>query len=118
MADIELVETSLRDGNQSLWAALGLDTARTLTIAPVMDAVGFKAIDFTTSTHMGVAVRYKREIPWSASGSWPRQRRHAAAVHGHRIPLHRVGDASLEFMALAYRTARAHGIRRFCLADR
>ena len=29
-----------------------------------MDAVGYKAIDFTTSTHMGVAVRYKREDPW------------------------------------------------------
>ncbi len=28
MADIELVETSLRDGNQCLWAALGVDTAQ------------------------------------------------------------------------------------------
>ena len=64
MADIQLVETSLRDGNQCLWAALGIDTARTLSIAPVMDRVGFRAIDFTTSTHMGVAVRYKKEDPW------------------------------------------------------
>ena len=64
MADIQLVETSLRDGNQSLWGATGIDTAMTLTIAPVMDRVGFKAIDFTTSTHMGVAVRFKREDPW------------------------------------------------------
>ena len=44
----------------------GVDTARTLTIAPVMDRVGFKAIDFTTSTHMGVAVRYKQEDPVGA----------------------------------------------------
>ena len=29
-----------------------------------MDRVGFKAIDFTTSTHMGVAMRYKKEDPW------------------------------------------------------
>ena len=64
MAEIALVDTSLRDGNQSTWAAVGIDTAKTLTIAPVMDRVGFKAIDFTTSTHMGVAVRYKREDPW------------------------------------------------------
>ena len=64
MADVRLVETSLRDGNQCLWAALGIDTARTLAIAPVMDRVGFAAIDFTTSTHMGVAVRYKKEDPW------------------------------------------------------
>ena len=64
MADIRMVETSLRDGNQSLWAALGVDTARTLSIAPVMDEVGYRAIDFTTSTHMGVAVRYKQQDPW------------------------------------------------------
>ena len=64
MANVQIVETSLRDGNQSLWAALGIDTAKTLTIAPVMERVGFKAIDFTTSTHMGVAVRYKKEDPW------------------------------------------------------
>ena len=53
MAEVQLVETSLRDGNQCLWAALGIDTARTLAIAEVMDRVGFRAIDFTTSTHMG-----------------------------------------------------------------
>src|ERR1700746_1145037 len=64
MANIQVGETSLRDGNQSLWAALGVDTAKTLTIAPVMDRVGFRAVDFTTSTHMGVAVRYKKEDPW------------------------------------------------------
>ena len=57
MASIGMVETSLRDGNQSLWGATGIDTATTLAIAPVMDRVGFEAIDFTTSTHMGVAVR-------------------------------------------------------------
>ena len=28
MADIQLVETSLRDGNQCLWAALGIDTQK------------------------------------------------------------------------------------------
>ena len=64
MANVRLVETSLRDGNQCLWGALGVDTARTLTIAPMMERCGFKAIDFTTSTHMGVAVRYKQEDPW------------------------------------------------------
>ena len=64
MATVRIVETSLRDGNQCLWGALGVDTARTLTVAPAMERAGYKAIDFTTSTHMGVAVRYKREDPW------------------------------------------------------
>src|SRR5256885_8974366 len=84
MAEVQLVETSLRDGNQSLWAALGVDTARTLTIAPVMDRVGFKAIDFTTSTHMGVAVRYKREDPWERirlmAAATPRSEEHTSEL--------------------------------------
>src|ERR1700751_6004162 len=64
VAEIALVDTSLRDGNQSTWAAVGIDTARTLPIARVMDRVGFKGIDFHTPPHMAVAVRYKREDPW------------------------------------------------------
>jgi oxaloacetate decarboxylase alpha subunit len=118
MADIQLVETSLRDGNQCLWAALGVDTARTLTIAPVMDRVGFKAIDFTTSTHMGVAVRYKQEDPWE------RIRLMAAATPNTPLQFMSTGfrfisweTASPEFMALAFRVLARNGIRRFCLAD-
>jgi oxaloacetate decarboxylase alpha subunit len=118
MADIELVETSLRDGNQCIWAALGIDTAKTLTIAPVMDRVGFKAIDFTTSTHMGVAVRYQREDPWE------RIRLMAAATPNTPLQFMSTGfrfiaweTASPEFMALAFRVLARNGIRRFCLAD-
>lgn len=61
MASIELIDTTVRDGNQSLWGATGLKTAMMLQIAPVMDRVGFSTIDFTTSTHMAVAVRYQRK---------------------------------------------------------
>src|SRR5262245_41056700 len=118
MADIQIVETSLRDGNQCLWAALGIDTAKCLTIAPVMDRVGFKAIDFTTSTHMGVAVRYKQEDPWE------RIRLMAAATPNTPLQFMSTGfrfisweTASPEFMALAFRVLARNGIRRFCLAD-
>ena len=118
MADIQLVETSLRDGNQCLWAALGIDTARTLTIAPLMDQVGFKAIDFTTSTHMGVAVRFKKEDPWE------RIRLTAAAVPNTPLQFMSTGfrfisweTAPPEFMALAFSALARNGIRRFCLAD-
>jgi len=118
VADIQIVETSLRDGNQSLWAALGIDTAKTLTIAPVMDRVGFKAIDFTTSTHMGVAVRYKREDPWE------RIRLMAKATPNTPLQFLSTGfrfisweTASPEFMKLAFATLVKNGMRRFALAD-
>jgi oxaloacetate decarboxylase (Na+ extruding) subunit alpha len=118
MATLRLVETSLRDGDQSLWAALGVDTARTLAIAPVLDRAGYKAIDFTTSTHMGVAVRYKQEDPWE------RIRLTAAAMPNTPLQFLSTGfrfisweTASPEFMALAYKTLVKNGMRRFALAD-
>lgn len=118
MANIQLVETSLRDGNQCLWGALGVDTARTLSIAPAMERAGYKAIDFTTSTHMGVAVRYKQEDPW--------ERIRAMADICRTTPLQFLSTgfrfiawetASPEFMQLAFRTLANNGIRRFALAD-
>lgn len=118
MASVQLVETSLRDGNQCLWSALGVDTAKSLTIAPVMDRVGFKAIDFTTSTHMGVAVRYKKEDPWE------RIRLMAKATPNTPLQFLSTGfrfisweTASPEFMELAFRTLIKNGMRRFALAD-
>src|ERR1700753_2596794 len=64
MAKIDLVDVSIRDGNQSLWGATGLNTAQILQIAPVLDRVGFHALDFTSSTHMGISVRTHKENPW------------------------------------------------------
>src|SRR5215469_15065593 len=118
MAKIQLVETSLRDGNQSLWSALGMDTAKTLSAAPLLEQAGFKAIDFTTSTHMGVAVRYKLEDPWE------RIRLMAKAMPKTPLQFLSTGfrfisweTATPEFMALAFRTLARNGIRRFALAD-
>jgi len=118
VAKVQIVETSLRDGNQCLWSALGIDTAKTLTIAPVMDRVGFKAIDFTTSTHMGVAVRYKQEDPWE------RIRLMAKATPNTPLQFLSTGfrfiswqTASPEFMGLAFKTLIKNGLRRFALAD-
>jgi len=64
VADLQLVDVSLRDGNQSLWGATGLRTAHIAQIAPVMNRVGFRALDFSSSTAMGVSVRTHRENPW------------------------------------------------------
>ena len=49
MAEIQLVEASLRDGNQMpVGRAPASTPRRSLQIAPVMDRVGFRALDFTT----------------------------------------------------------------------
>jgi oxaloacetate decarboxylase (Na+ extruding) subunit alpha len=118
MADVQLIDVSLRDGNQSLWSATGLATAHILQIAPIMDRVGFRALDFTSSTHMGVAVRTHREDPWERI-----RLTHAAAPH---TPLQFIGSGLRfiswepvhpDLMQLAYQRLVAAGLSRFVVLD-
>ncbi|MDH4110196.1 MAG: biotin carboxyl carrier protein [Gammaproteobacteria bacterium] len=118
MADIKLVDVSIRDGNQSLWGATGLNTAQMLAIAPVMNRVGFRAIDFNSSTHMGIAVRSFREDPWLLI-----RLMHEACPD---VPLQFIGTgfrfiswetAGPDFMRLVYRRLMANGIGRFIVLD-
>src|ERR1700750_3524128 len=64
MAEIQLGDVSLRGGNPNLTRATGLRTGHILQIAPVLNRVGFRVLDFMSSTAMGVAVRTHREDPW------------------------------------------------------
>ncbi len=118
MAELQLVDVSLRDGNQSLWSATGLSTAHIVQVAPVMDRVGFRALDFTSSTHMGVAVRTHREDPWERI-----RLTHEAAPH---TPLQFIGSGLRfiswepvhpELMQLVYDRLVVAGMSRFVVLD-
>jgi oxaloacetate decarboxylase (Na+ extruding) subunit alpha len=118
MTEIQLVDVSLRDGNQSLWGATGLTTAHILQIAPVLDRIGFRALDYTSSTHMGVAGRTHREDPWERI-----RLTHAAMPH---TPLQFIGSG-LRFISwepvhpdlirLAYQRLVIAGMERFVVLD-
>lgn len=112
------MDTTVRDGNQSLWSATGLTTSDLLGIAPTMDRVGFHAVDFTSSTHMAVAVRFHREDPWE------RIRLVSAAMPGTRLSFITPGVRFItwtpvdeEVIELAFRCLARNGIRRFQIAD-
>jgi len=60
---IGLIDTTLRDGQQSLWATR-MTTAMILPILPVMDEVGFQSIEHFSTVHFDVCVRYLKENPW------------------------------------------------------
>jgi oxaloacetate decarboxylase (Na+ extruding) subunit alpha len=118
MSTIKLIDTTLRDGNQSLWGATGLTTGMMLQIAPVMNRAGFDAIDFTTSTHMAVAVRFQKENPWE------RIRLMAAAMPKAPLSFLTTGMrfiswevANPDLMALAFGLLVKAGIRRFAIMD-
>src|SRR3990172_5025541 len=63
MSEIHFVDTTLRDGQQSLWA-LGMKTGAMLAIAEQMDQAGFESIEFFVSIMIKKYVREHKENPW------------------------------------------------------
>jgi oxaloacetate decarboxylase (Na+ extruding) subunit alpha len=115
---IDFVDTSTRDGNQSLWGATGLTTPDVLAIAPVMDRVGYHALDFTSSTHMAVSVRFHREDPWE------RLRLVSAAMPNTPLNFITTGMRFISWVPcdqdvteLSFRLVVRNGLRRFQIAD-
>ena len=118
MTPVGIVDTTTRDGNQSLWSATGLTTPDVVTIAPTMDRVGFHAADFTSSTHMAVSVRFHREDPFE------RLRLASRAMPGTPLGIITTGmrfiswaPAEEEVIALAFRLVARNGVRRMQIAD-
>jgi len=115
---VEIVDTTTRDGNQSLWSATGLTARETLAIAPTLERVGFHALDFTSSTHMAVSVRFHREDPWEVI------RLMRAATPGTLLSFITTGMRFIawqpcdeDVMRLAFRCVVRNGIRRFQFAE-
>ena len=63
MNEIGFVDTTLRDGQQSLWAER-MTTGMMLSVAEQMDNAGFEAIELISSSHFKKCVRELREDPW------------------------------------------------------
>jgi oxaloacetate decarboxylase (Na+ extruding) subunit alpha len=63
MDEIRFVDTTIRDGHQSLWAER-MSTGMMLPIAKNLDAAGFLAIELLSGSHIKKAVRELREDPW------------------------------------------------------
>ncbi len=63
MADIRFIDTTIRDGHQSLWAG----NMRIGMLEPILgrlDAAGFDAIELMAAAHIKKSVRDLREDPW------------------------------------------------------
>ncbi len=63
MREISFIDTTLRDGQQSLWA-LGMRTADMLGAAERMDSIGFESMEFFVSIMIKKYVREHKENPW------------------------------------------------------
>src|SRR3972149_8920785 len=63
MSEIHFVDTTVRDGPQSLWA-LGMRTGMMRSIADHMDQGGFESMEFFVTTMFKKFVREHKEDPW------------------------------------------------------
>lgn len=63
MNEVRFVDTTLRDGQQSLWA-LSMKTGMMLPVAEQMDRAGFDAIELMASSHFKKCVRELKDDPW------------------------------------------------------
>jgi oxaloacetate decarboxylase alpha subunit len=115
---VEIVDTTTRDGNQSLWSATGLTTPDVLEIAPTMDRVGFRALDFTSSTHMAVSVRFHHEDPWErirqVSEAMPETPLNFITTGMRFISWVPAGE---DVISLVFGCVARNGIRRFQIAE-
>jgi oxaloacetate decarboxylase alpha subunit len=115
---VRLIDTTVRDGNQSLWGATGLTTPMILAIAPAMESAGFAAIDLTSSTHMAVSVRYHHEDPFDRI----RLMRLACPTTPLTFLTSGMRFVSWEqspeaIMRLAFQLVLRHGVRRVMVAE-
>jgi pyruvate/oxaloacetate carboxyltransferase len=63
MSEIRFIDTTVRDGNQSLWA-LNMKIGAMLPIAEQMDQAGFESMEFFLSVMFKKYVREHKENPW------------------------------------------------------
>lgn len=61
--EIKIIDTTLRDAHQSLWATR-MRTDHIVSMANDFDKVGFDQVDLMAPIQFDVAVRYLKEDPW------------------------------------------------------
>ncbi len=117
MTHVDLLDETLRDGQQSLWG-MRMQAGMALPVADVLDRTGFRVIDAAASSFMEVLVKYCREDPWAGLDLL------RGAIH--RTPMRggMRGNAAVSFgvtppalMDVWMRRLNEHGVRSYWIYD-
>ena len=116
MNEVKFVDTTLRDGQASLWAE-NMRTGMMLLVAERLDSAGFQAIEVLASSHLKKCVRELREDPF--------ERVRLLARKISKTPLRALGSARISpfelspdsVMDLWYERMLAAGIRQLRVMD-
>lgn len=117
MTHIDFLDSTLRDGQQSLWG-MRMQAAMALPVAPILDRAGFKVIDAAASSFFEVLIKYKRENPWQGLDLLMGAIRQTPVRGGMR------SNACISFgttpdvlMDLWMRQLNEHGVRSYWIYD-
>ncbi len=117
MKKIEFVDTTLRDGHQSLWATR-MTTPQMLPIVPLLDEAGFYAVDLMGTVQFDACLRYLRENPWERirllAQAMPKTPLSGLIRSKSLTSFNIVPDAVIE---LWIRRCAANGLRRLMIFD-
>ncbi len=118
MTDVQLIDVSIRDGNQSLWGAVGMTTRMIAGAAPDLDRVGYRAVELASSTILAMAVRTHKEDPWellrTAKRLMPNTPLGFLTTGKRFITFYRTPDVLFE---LAFRLLARNGVTRLWVID-
>jgi oxaloacetate decarboxylase alpha subunit len=117
VTDVQLIDTTLRDGQQSLWG-MRMQAGMALPIAHLLDQTGFHVIDYAGSSMFEVLIKYCRENPWEGLDLIRQRIRRTPLRGGMR------GNAAVSFgvtpdtlMDLWMRQLNEHGVRSYWIYD-
>jgi oxaloacetate decarboxylase alpha subunit len=117
MTVLELVDQTIRDGQQSLWG-MRMRPGHALPVLHLVDAVGYPVVDYAGSSNFEVLVRQSGENPWEAldlvRAALPSVELRCGSRANGIVGMGVTPNAMLE---LFIRTLGRHGITSFWLFD-
>jgi len=117
MARIEIIDQTLRDGQQSYWG-MRMRAGHMLPVADAIDAAGYRVVDLTGSSIFEVMVRFRQEDPWrgldTIRGALPRSTLRAGTRTNGIVGMNVTPSSIVE---LWIRTLAEHGIESLWIFD-
>lgn len=117
MAHIHILDTTIRDGQQSLWG-MKMKAGMALPVAPLIDKTGYSVIDTTASSLFEVLVRTCRENPWEGLdllvAAMPRTPKRAGMRSNAAVTFSITPDALMDAWM---RQLNVHGLRSLWVYD-
>lgn len=116
MSDIRFVDTTIRDGSQSLWA-IGMRTDWILPIAQRLDDAGFDAVEIMATSFEKKLIRDLQEDPWERLVEVRKRitRTPLRMIRGRQLAAFQITPEAVE--DIWYEQMAAMGIRQIRLSD-